>query len=85
MQNYTLPDNASTAAPTNGTASAGGNSAVNVLQQAEQLGAKSIVLYSSSEQVRSEFFSVAMTQHSLTQTAALRSPACSTTRCSAAA
>ncbi|BGP02102.1 Epiglycanin [Rhodotorula toruloides ATCC 204091] len=52
MQNYTMPENSSTPAATNGTASAGGNSTqtANVLQQAEQLGAKGVVLYSTREQ-----------------------------------
>lgn len=54
MQNYTMPANSSIPAATNGTVSAGGNSTqtVSVLQQAEQLGAKGIVLYSTREQVR---------------------------------
>ncbi|BGP10147.1 hypothetical protein JCM10049v2_006030 [Rhodotorula toruloides] len=52
MQNYTMPANSSIPAATNGTVSAGGNSTqtVSVLQQAEQLGAKGIVLYSTREQ-----------------------------------
>ncbi|BGP34135.1 hypothetical protein JCM10296v2_005950 [Rhodotorula toruloides] len=52
MQNHTVPANSSTPAATNGTASAGGNSTqtVNVLQQAESLGAKGVVLYSTREQ-----------------------------------
>ncbi|BGP26536.1 epiglycanin [Rhodotorula toruloides] len=52
IQNYTMPVTSSSAAPTNGTASAGRDptQTVNVLQQAEQLGAKGIVLYSTREQ-----------------------------------